>query len=74
MIDVAKLEDLVMDLIEEELEVRENTNANDIKLNLNKFIALKYYTRWKRGILSNKDLEGFLFDIESNLLKQRILS
>lgn len=69
-IDVDKLEELIMDLIVEEIEiVKKVASVNKVNFNLSKLIPLKYYTKWKRNMLDDHDLQSFLHDIKENKVR-----
>ena len=59
-----------MDLIVEEIEiVKKVASVNKVNFNLSKLISLKYYTKWKRNMLDDHDLQGFLHDIKENKVR-----
>ena len=60
MIEVKDLEDLIMDLITEELEIiaKKGNKGQTINFELHKMRTLLYYTKWKRNLLDEADLEG----------------
>lgn len=73
MIDIRKLEHLILDLIVEELEEKNKNNTFSINFNLHRFKALNLYTKWKRDMISEEEGQEFFKNWEKNFKYQRYL-
>ena len=61
LMDISKLEQLILDLIVEELEFMKNHDTLSINFNLHRFKALKLYTQWQRDMISDEEYEDNFF-------------
>ena len=57
--DIWELEEIILDLIEEELEEKKNSDVTSINFNLHKNKALEFYTKWKRNLITEEEKQDF---------------